>query len=46
MRYAANFLIERQAGPVYDGHVSQVKRMSALIPRIQCGRIYEVIWHV
>ena len=25
MRYAANFLIERQAGPVYDGRVSPSK---------------------
>jgi hypothetical protein len=30
MRYLGDFLIERQAGPVYDGPVSRVKRKSFL----------------
>jgi len=45
MQYADDFLIERQAGPVYDGHVSRVKRKSSLIYRIQCGRTRIPIWY-
>jgi len=45
MRYPGDFLIERQAGPVYDGRVSRVKRKSSPIYRIQCGRTREPIWY-
>jgi len=42
---AAISSLKRQAGTVYDGRISQVKRETALIYRIQCGRIRGLIWY-
>ena len=42
---AAISSLKRQADTVYDGRISQVKPETALIYRIQCGRIRGLIWY-